>query len=294
LTVHPRLRTRPILRDPQIHHHPLTTNQPTNHDQTSLHTTRCAYQTRHVDKTTAIKAILGLVRKQAGTIKVFGQERQFGRMADSSRVGAVFDAPPLLGEWTTAQAGQILAPFYPAWDGERYLASLERFGLARAKKVGELSRGMKVKLQLALALSHGAELLVLDEPTSGLDPVFRDELCELLVDFVADERRGVLFSTHVTADLERIADYITLIQDGVSQFSGPKDELLERYARVAGGPDDLDSASRGLVHGCRRHATGFEGLVEVGRAADLPAGVVCETATLDEIVLFLSRKGKGK
>jgi ABC-2 type transport system ATP-binding protein len=168
---------------------------------------------------------------------------------------------------------------------------LARFQIAADKKVRELSRGMRVKLQLAFALSQGAELLILDEPTSGLDPVVREEVCELLLEFVADETRGVLFSTHITTDLEKVADFITLVQDGVSVYSGPKDDLLEGYARIAGGLDDLDGELKQLVIGYREHPTGFDALIQTTNIRRLPETIIAEPANLDEIVVAFNRGG---
>ncbi|MDR2348966.1 MAG: ABC transporter ATP-binding protein [Bifidobacteriaceae bacterium] len=245
-------------------------------------------------KTTTIKTILGLARKKSGTVRVFGRSVDGADSQTAGRIAVVMDQPFLVEDWTVAVAGRTLAPFYPSWDWALHSAYLSRFRLDPAKRVKELSRGMKVKLQLAFALSQGADLLILDEPTAGLDPLARDEVRELLLEFVADEAKGVLFSTHTTADLEAIADFITLIQAGRTVFTGPKDELLTRYARVAGGPRDLDPAAEGLVIGCRRHQTGFEGLVEATQSAHLPRQVLRERASLDEILVFLNRGDEPK
>jgi ABC-2 type transport system ATP-binding protein len=151
---------------------------------------------------------------------------------------------------------------------------------------------MKVKLQIAAALSHDAKLLILDEPTSGLDPVARDEICDLLREFVTDDGRSVLFSTHITTDLEKTADYTTFILDGRIVFSGAKDTLLEKYARVTGGPQEINEEQKKLVIGYREHGTGFEGLIETADIAKLPRCVLSEQATLDEIIIFMNKGGK--
>ncbi|MDR2565525.1 MAG: ABC transporter ATP-binding protein [Bifidobacteriaceae bacterium] len=238
-------------------------------------------------KTTTINAILGFIHPDSGTVKLFGD----GARGDLTRVGVVMDAPLFLDEWRVGQVGRVLAPSYPRWDQAAFLGHLERFGLDGARRVKALSRGMKVKLQLALALSQGADLLILDEPTSGLDPLVREDVCDLLLGFVGDERKSVLLSTHITQDLERIADFITLIDGGRTTYSGTKDELLERYRRVAGGPDGI--GHEGVI-GAREHPTGFEGLIEAGAAPALPAGVICEPATLEQIVVGLVRAGREK
>jgi len=151
---------------------------------------------------------------------------------------------------------------------------------------------MKVKLQIAAALSHNAQLLILDEPTSGLDPVARDEICDLLREFVADESKSVLFSTHITSDLEKTADFITFILSGAIVFTGEKDDLLQRYARVTGGLGDLSTEQKSLIIGCREHGTGFEGMVETANIGNLPKTVLAEEISLDEIIIFMNKGEK--
>lgn len=131
---------------------------------------------------------------------------------------------------------------------------------------------MKVKLQIAIALSHGARLLIMDEPTSGLDPVARDDLVEILLDFISDEECGVLFSTHITSDLEKLADYITYIKDGSIVYTGEKEGLLGRYALIKGGPEDLNDAMRRRIIGLREYGFGFEGMLPLAERALLSPG----------------------
>jgi ABC-2 type transport system ATP-binding protein len=237
-------------------------------------------------KTTAIKLILGAIRGDAGRVRLFGEERS---EAHNERIGAVLDAPAYVDDWTAADVEAAVSPFYRNWDRAAFASFLDRFGIGRKKKVKELSRGMGTKLQIAAALSHGAELLVLDEPTSGLDPVARDEICDLLRDFVADGRRGALFSTHITQDLEKVADYIAFILNGSIVFAGTKDALLEKYARVAGGRQDLAGGQRSLVIGYREFGTGFEGMVAASDVGRLPRGVLVEQISLDEIIVFMNK-----
>jgi ABC-2 type transport system ATP-binding protein len=151
---------------------------------------------------------------------------------------------------------------------------------------------MKVKLQIAAALSHDAKLLILDEPTSGLDPAARDEICDLLREFVTDESKSVLFSTHITTDLEKTADYITFILDGRIVFTGAKDVLLEKYARVTGGLRELTAEQKKLVIGYREHGTGFEGMLETAHIRKMPGAALTEPITLDEIIIFMNKGAK--
>ncbi|MDR1184468.1 MAG: ABC transporter ATP-binding protein [Coriobacteriales bacterium] len=238
-------------------------------------------------KTTTIKLILGISRRDAGHVKLFGEE---GTLEQNGRIGVVMDAPPYVDDWTANDVERAISPFYPRWNAEHYDGYLKRFGLDRKKKVKELSRGMRMKLQIAVALSHNAELLILDEPTSGLDPAARDEICDLLREFVTDENRSVLFSTHITSDLEKTADYITFILNGKIAFTGAKDVLLEKYARVTGGLRELDSgALRELIISCREHGTGFEGMIETVNVGKMPSGVFVEPISLDEIIIFMNK-----
>jgi ABC-2 type transport system ATP-binding protein len=239
-------------------------------------------------KTTTIKMILGVIKNDSGVVTVFGKERGG---AQNEHIGVVMDAPLYVDDWTAADVERGVSPFYPAWNPSRFAAYLQQFGLDTKKKVKELSRGMKIKLQMAVALSHNAKLLILDEPTSGLDPVARDEICDLLSGFVNDENSGVLFSTHITSDLEKIADYITFIQNGGIVFTGSKDAFLEKYVRVAGGLHTLDSEQKKLVIGLREYGAGFEGMVETANLGKLPREVLSEQITLDEIIVFMNKGG---
>jgi ABC-2 type transport system ATP-binding protein len=231
-------------------------------------------------KTTTIKLILGIINPDGGSVDA----------PDREQIGVVMDAPLYVDDWTLSDVGAALAPFYRNWDAGQFVGYLKRFGLDAKKKVKELSRGMKVKLQIAAALSHDAQLLVLDEPTSGLDPAARDEICDLLREFVTDERKSVLFSTHITTDLEKTADYVTFILGGRVVFTGTKDLLLESYVRVTGGLGELSAEQRQLVIGYREHGTGFEGMAEAVHSGKLPRGVLSEQITLDETIIFMNRE----
>ena len=243
-------------------------------------------------KTTTIKSILGFAGDAPGVVNLLGHD---GETATDlfDDIGVVMDEPLYVDEWRISTVEKAVSPFYGRWDKAAFDGLLKTFGIDRKKKVKELSRGMKVKLSMAVALSHGARLLVLDEPTSGLDPVARDELCGLLLDFIAgDENRGVLFSTHITADLERIADYITFILDGRIVYTGDKEELMEKYVMVKGGPGEIDDGHKGLIIGLREHGTGFEGMIETADIGKLPKTLLFERASLDEIIIHINNGEK--
>ena len=168
---------------------------------------------------------------------------------------------------------------------------MHRFELPEKKKIKTFSRGMKMKYSLAVALAHDAELLIMDEPTSGLDPIVRSELLEILSEVIQDERKSVLFSSHITSDLDRIADYITLIHNGQILFSEPKDQLLENYILIKGGHDLLDGRLQPYLVGMRENQFGFEGLVTNKEQVQAVVGgkAILETPTLEDIMLFCTR-----
>ena len=238
-------------------------------------------------KTTTIKLILGIARKDKGEVKIFDS-----LTPANHDIGVVMDLPCWPDEWTLADTEQAFQPFYADWNSARYNECLKKFELSPTKKVNELSRGMSVKLQIAVALSHNAKLLILDEPTSGLDPVARDEVCEMLQEFVSDGEKSVLFSTHITSDLEKIADYITMILRGKIKFTGTKDELVEAYRRVTGGINDIGEGLQQKIIGYRSHRTGFEGLIVSSDKGLMPESVIIEEPSLDEIIIFMNKEAK--
>lgn len=248
-------------------------------------------------KTTTIKLILNTLKPTSGSIKVFGLDANADEEAIKARVGVVLDKPFYVEEWTLREVERVLAPFYRTWQHDRYAQLLDDFGLDPRKRVKELSRGMKMKLMMAAALSHDAQLLILDEPTSGLDPVARDELMEILSAFVADEahgaERGILFSTHITSDLEKIADYITFIREGTIVYTGLKDDFLEEFVVVRGGLSEVTAAQQTLLMGYREYATGFEALARTSDLPLLPPAILAEPATLEEIIVYMNRVKHG-
>lgn len=183
-------------------------------------------------KTTTIRAALGLISLEAGELRLFGEP--FGPNAPDgtqrrvrSRIGVVFDTCPYPTEFTIAQVERCLAPAFPSWDKAQFWHLAERFSLSRKAKVRDLSRGMGMKLQLAVALSHKADLLVLDEATAGLDPIARDGVLATLREFAAQEGHGVLLSSHITSDLDRVADRVVGIDGGRIIFNMPREEITD-------------------------------------------------------------------
>ncbi|CAA7603039.1 Putative ABC transporter [Acididesulfobacillus acetoxydans] len=242
-------------------------------------------------KSTTLKLIMHLLHKDSGQIKIFGLDPQHYERQIKDRIGFVYDENHFYEELTLKAMARIMASCYSHWEPQTFTSYLEQFSLPPKEKIKKLSWGMQMKFSLALALSHQAELLILDEPTSGLDPIIRHELIEILSALREDEKKAVLFSTHITTDLEQIADYITFIHDGQLVFSRAKDDILERYALVKGDPGLLTRENQSLFTGWNQTRYGFTGLVPDRAQARLLLGnrVLFEKATLDDIMLYTVR-----
>ncbi len=245
-------------------------------------------------KTTIIKLIMNLIRRNAGEIRVLGLDNIRSEAEIKSRIGFVYDNPYFYDDVRLETLKSAIAPFYPGWDEALSRKLMEEFELPMKKKFKALSHGMKMKFSLAIALSHDADLLILDEPTAGLDPVFRIELLDRLASLMENDRKSVLFSTHITTDLERTADYITFIREGEIVFSLAKDELLENWAVLKTGRDRFDPAAVPGLRGFRRGEYGIEALTSDAAAArqSMKQDDVLERASLEDIMFFIT-KGEG-
>lgn len=240
-------------------------------------------------KSTTIKSILNMLDFQ-GEILINGQDNILHETKIKQTIGAVMDQPFFPISFTLEQVERYVGPFYTNWDKDTYYHLLNKFGLSPRKKVSELSRGMGVKLQLAVALSHKAQLMVLDEPTSGLDPVARDELMDILMEYIEDGKNSVLFSTHISTDLERIADYITILSNGKVFYTGEKDLLLDKYLLIKG---DFRKASNELQEkliGTRRYDDSFEAMILKKDYISLDSNEFqTENAKIDDILIYAER-----
>ena len=237
-------------------------------------------------KSTLIKLILNMITRDAGRIEVLGLDAMADEERAKEQLGVVLDSSYFIEYMTVDAVERTSSPMYPLWDHNLFDAYLRRFGLGRNKKIKDLSRGMQMKLMLAVALSHDAKLLILDEPTSGLDVLSRDELMDILSDYVADGGHSVIFSTHITADLERCADFLAYITNGMLYYSGPKDEFEDAFRLVKGGPDELTDGLRRAMVGIRTYATGFDALV---RTQDIPHiggtdGLLTQHASIEDVI----------
>ncbi len=244
-----------------------------------------------VGKSTLIKMMLGMVHPDSGDVNVLGSIMPKQEVDIKQRIGIVSDDVVYYEHLTIADSKKMIAPFYKKWNEKKFKNRLDQFGLSPKMKVGELSKGMKIKFSLALALSHEAELFIMDEPTSGLDPVFRRELLEMLAEIMQDERNTIFYSTHITSDLDRIADYIAFIDQGRLIFNDTKENILDKYVLVKGDRELLDSDIRNSFIGLRETAVGFEGLSADRQQSELLFGnfALIEKPSLEDIMYFTTK-----
>ncbi len=239
-------------------------------------------------KTTTLKAMVGMINKDKGEIRLL--EKNDGDVSVKEDISVMFDQPYFQEDWTPLDIEKGIKPFYKNWNGVEYRKYLSRFELDPKVKFKNLSRGMKMKLAMAVNLAHEAKLLLLDEPTGGLDPVARDELLDILQDYMIKEDRTILFSTHITSDLERIADMIVYISHGSILFCGYKDELLNKYCIVRGGL--IPEKKRKYAIGLRENANGFECLMALEDIVGLPSTILTEKASIENIIVYFERSSK--
>ncbi|MDL2324949.1 ABC transporter ATP-binding protein [Ruminococcaceae bacterium OttesenSCG-928-A16] len=241
-------------------------------------------------KTTTIKSMLDIVHKDAGSITLLGHDSTDVAAAHAD-VGVVFDESSFNFLITATQVGNIFKNVYKTWDAAYYQELLHRFGLGTGKKdiIKNYSRGMKMKLSLAVALAHRPKLLILDEATSGLDPVVRDEILDLFLEFIQDEQHSILFSSHITSDIEKAADYIVFIHQGEIILNAPKDELLSMYGVVHCSKQMLQQINPALVVGMREGQFGVEALVNNRTALTATDEMLVEKASIDDIMLYTIR-----
>ena len=238
-------------------------------------------------KTTTINAALGLIKKDSGEIELFGENVEHLTPSIKEEIGAVFDASNFSEELTPEKLDKVLKDIYTSWDQDLFRQLLDRLEIPFSRKLKTFSKGMKMKLSLAAALSHHPKLLILDEATSGLDPVMRDDILDMFLDFVQEEDHAILVSSHITSDLEKAADYIVFIHKGKIIFSKPKDELLEDYGIIKCGDEQFKALDREDWIACRRQDYEWQVLTSDRKKAEkkYPKALVMP-ATIDEIMLL--------
>lgn len=240
-------------------------------------------------KTTTLKLIMNLIKPDSGTVKLFGLDYARHEKEIKERIGFVYDGNVFFEGLNLKDIKRFVAPAYKDWDDQLFYQYIEQFELPLNKTIRTFSKGMQMKASLAIALSHQPELIIMDEPTAGLDPIFRRELLKLLQELMLDSRRTIFFSTHITTDLDRIADYIAFIQNGELVFNHSTHHIAENYALVRGGLELLDRDTEKVFLHIHRSSTGFEALTnQVKRVKNMFGDtVVIERASLEDIMYYM-------
>ena len=241
-------------------------------------------------KTTTIQLLMDVIKKDSGLIKIFGQN-VVNNIDFKKDVGIVFDEMGFHEFMTPMEISKMMSYIYVNWDEDKFIELIKRLGLPTKKKCGTFSRGMRMKLQIAVAMSHHAKLLILDEPTSGLDPIVRNEILTLFQEYIVDEEHTILLSSHITSDLERIADHIVFINAGKIVLSGAKDIILEEHGILRCKKSELDKIDKEDIVSTMRSSVCVEVLVSDRKLCEKKYKEnPIDTASLDEIMLFYVNK----
>lgn len=239
-------------------------------------------------KTTIINLIMNNLFKDSGSIEILGIENTDIKVKD--KIGFVYDSPIYYPNFNCYQMTEMIAPFYSKWDDDKFKYYLDLFKVNGHKEVKELSKGMAMKYSLAQALSHGAEFIVMDEPTSGLDPASRREILSLIQDQVEQSSVSFLISSHITSDLDKIADYITFIDHGKVLLSESREDIMDRYIVVKGGVKDLELIDEDIIIGLETSRIGFAGLLEKNNLSQLEGiEYLTESPTIEDLMYYLGR-----
>lgn len=234
-------------------------------------------------KSTTIKAILGLLKKGEGSITVLGENADELSPATKEKIGVVFDGLAFPENLTVKQLDKVMRGIYKTWNSEKFFGFMSRFDLPLDKKFKSFSRGMVMRLSIAAAMSHDPQLLVLDEPTSGLDPVMRSEILDIFLEFMQDEMHSILISTHITSDLEHIADYICFIHKGEIVFTEERNEMIERHRILKCTDEQLAVIDKSDIIGLRKGRFQNEVLT---CAADKYRDIPADVPTIEEIMVY--------
>lgn len=237
-------------------------------------------------KTTTIKSILGLTIKDAGSIKLFGKEIESNERELKNHIGVVLDDGYFYDDMTLMEMKNIIAPAYSNWDETVFENYISRFKLPTKQRISTLSKGMRMKYSIALALAHHADLLIMDEPTSGLDPLVRSELMDILLEFMNEDGKSVFFSTHITSDLDKVADILILIDNGRIVLNEEKDIILDTHGLVKGNKEMLNENTRKLFLKLHETNYNFEGITNEKEAVrEQMKNVIIERPSIEDIML---------
>ncbi|WP_315167008.1 ABC transporter ATP-binding protein [Metaclostridioides mangenotii] len=239
-------------------------------------------------KTTTIKLIMNMIKKDSGSVKIFGKEFLEDDISTKSQIGYISDKPGFLEESKLSNLKRNISRFYKNWDEGLYNSYIEEFGIDESNKYQSLSKGQQKKFELALVLSHHPKLIILDEPTANLDPLFRNRFLEILQERIDVDDSTVFLSTHITSDLDKVGDYVVFIYNGKIILSGVKDEILEKHCKIKGKKELLVSETKDLFIYIDENEFGFEGIVDdKNRSYDVFGNeVVYDTVNLEDILRF--------
>lgn len=240
-------------------------------------------------KSTTIKLIMDIIKRNSGEVKIFGQDNLTLSKELKEQIGVVLDECCFPENLKIPSIKKIMQNMFSNWEKDTFDKYLTKFNLPLNKTVKDFSKGMKMKLSIAVALSHNAKLLILDEATGGLDPIIRDEILDIFLEFIQDETHSILISSHIISDLEKICDYISFVNKGKLVFSMSKDDLLQNFAMLKCSEDDFNKLPESAIIGCRKNSFGVEVLVIRNKvSSDLPL----EIPTIEEIMLYHEKGDK--
>lgn len=241
-------------------------------------------------KTTTMGTIIGTIRKNSGTIKIFGEQMHETKKGIKEQIGVVFDQMSFSGNLNAMKLANVMTNIYQQWDHKKYMHYLDRFSLPKKQKISSFSRGMSMKLSLAVALSHGAKLLILDEATAGLDPIAREEILEVLLEIVQDKQHSILLSSHITSDIEKVADNLLFIKHGKLILQASKNELLQHYAILRCQPSERKQLDENNIIAYRNKVDYIE--VLVANKHNVPMGFYKKNVSIDDITMLLMKGEK--
>ena len=240
-------------------------------------------------KSTTIKLILDMVQRDQGTITILGKDNSNRIELIKEEIGVVMDEAGIPECLTPLQVGKVMKYTFRSWDEKQYAMLLEKLSLPKGKKFKEFSRGMKMKLGIAIALSHGAKLLILDEPTSGLDPVVRDEVVEIFSDFTRDENHSILISSHIVSDLEKLCDYVAFLHKGKLLLCEEKDQLLAEYGLIHCTAEQLEQLPEEAIKYKKQNPYGIEVMV---RRSAVPLDMQVSPISIEELFVFMVKEAR--
>ena len=238
-------------------------------------------------KTTVIKLILDLINRDDGTITILNKDNKTEMNYIKENIGVVLDESSFPENLNAAEINNILKRIYKTWDENKFFIFLDKFSILHNKSIKDYSRGMKMKLSIAVSLSHDSKILIMDEATSGLDPIVREEILDTLLEFIQDESNSIFVSSHIISDLEKICDYITFIHNGKIILSETKDDLLDNYGILKCSAEEFKNIDKSIIKGIRRNKFGIEALILKNK---ISRNYVIDKASIEDIMIFIIKE----